>query len=69
MDWMRLLAYITVSVDQEHLLRGEYLATETRILKAQFKRSVTRRPRPAKPLFQRIRHSLHSLDTDARIRV
>lgn len=31
--------------------------------------SVTRRPRPAKPLLQRIRHSLHSLDTDARIRV
>lgn len=34
-----------------------------------FRTSVTRCPRPAKPLFQRIRHSLHSLDTDARIRV
>jgi len=40
MDWMRLLAYITEAIDQEHLLRGEYLATENRILKAQFKSSL-----------------------------
>jgi hypothetical protein len=31
--------------------------------------SATRRPRPAKPLFQQIHHSLHSLDTDAQIPV
>jgi hypothetical protein len=31
--------------------------------------SATRLPRPAKPLFQQIHHSLHSLDTDAQIPV
>ena len=37
MDWVRILAYITGTVDQELLLRNEYLATESRILKAQLK--------------------------------
>ena len=37
MDWMRILAYITGTVDQELLLRNEYLAAENRILKAQIK--------------------------------
>ncbi len=37
MDWARLLAYITGTVDQELLLRNEYLATENRIFKAQLK--------------------------------
>jgi len=32
MDWTRILAYITGSVDQELLLRNEYLAAENRIL-------------------------------------
>ena len=36
-DWARLLAYITGTVDQELLLRNEYLAAENRILKAQIK--------------------------------
>ena len=35
MDWPRLLAYITGMVDQELLLRNEYLVTENRIRKAQ----------------------------------
>jgi len=35
MDWTRTLAYITGSVDQELLLRNEYLAAENRILRAQ----------------------------------
>jgi len=35
MDWKRLLAYITGSVDQELLLRNEYLVTENRILRQQ----------------------------------
>ena len=35
MDWMRLLAYITGSVDQELLLRNQYLVTENRILRRQ----------------------------------
>jgi putative transposase len=37
MDWARILAYITGSVDQELLSRIEYLAAENRILKAQLK--------------------------------
>ncbi len=37
MDWVRVLAYITGTVDQELLLRNEYLATENRILKSQLK--------------------------------
>jgi hypothetical protein len=35
MDWTRILAYITGSVDRELLLRNEYLAAENRILRAQ----------------------------------
>ena len=35
MGWTRILAYITGSVDQELLIRNEYLATENRILQAQ----------------------------------
>ena len=37
MDWVRILAYITGTVDQELLLRNEYLAAENRIFKAQLK--------------------------------
>jgi len=37
MDWARILAYITGTVDQEPLLRNAYLAAENRILKAQLK--------------------------------
>src|SRR5918911_3764312 len=35
MDWQSLLAYITGSVDQELLLRNEYLVTENRLLRKQ----------------------------------
>jgi putative transposase len=35
MDWARILAYVTGTVDQELLRRNEYLAVENRILKAQ----------------------------------
>ena len=37
MIWARMLAYITGTVDQELLLRNEYLAAENRIRGAQFK--------------------------------
>jgi hypothetical protein len=37
MEWARLLANITGTVDQELLLRNEYLAAENRILKAQIR--------------------------------
>jgi hypothetical protein len=37
MNWKRLLAYITGSVDQELLLRNEFLVAENRILKNQIK--------------------------------
>ena len=33
MDWARILAYITGTVDQELLLRNEYLVAENRIRK------------------------------------
>src|SRR5512145_1027602 len=35
MNWKRMLAYITGSVDQELLLRNEYLVTENRVLRRQ----------------------------------
>src|SRR5215470_3733176 len=35
MDWKHLLAYITGTVDQELLLRDEYLVTENRLLRNQ----------------------------------
>jgi protoporphyrinogen oxidase len=37
MDWARILAFVTGTVDQELLARIEYLAAENRILKAQLK--------------------------------
>ena len=37
MNWARILAYITGTVDQELLLRNEYLVAENRILRAQLK--------------------------------
>ena len=37
MDWKHLLAYITGTVDQDLLLRNEYLVTENRILCDQLK--------------------------------
>ncbi len=33
MEWKTLLAYITGTVDQELLLRNEYLVAENRILR------------------------------------
>jgi putative transposase len=40
MDWKHLLAYITGSVDQELLLRNEYLVTENQILRQRMKGRV-----------------------------
>jgi hypothetical protein len=40
MNWARILAYDTGTVDQELLLRNEYLAAENRILKAKLKGRV-----------------------------
>jgi putative transposase len=37
MNWKRILAYITGSVDQELVLRNEYLVTENRLLRNQIK--------------------------------
>jgi hypothetical protein len=37
MDWARILAYVTGTVDQELLARNEYLVAENRIMKAQLK--------------------------------
>src|SRR6516225_4715952 len=40
MEWTRFLAYIAGSVDQELLLRNEYLAAENRILRAKLNRRL-----------------------------
>ena len=40
MEWTRILAYITGTVDQELLLRNEYLVAENRILKGQLQGGV-----------------------------
>ena len=40
MDWKTMLAYISGSVDEELLLRNEYLAAENRILRDQIKGRV-----------------------------
>ena len=40
MDWARILAFITGTVDQELLSRNEYLVTENCILKRQLKRRL-----------------------------
>src|SRR5499427_8880728 len=40
MDWKYLLAYITGTIDQELLVRNEYLVTENRILRNQIKGRV-----------------------------
>jgi len=37
MDWKKLLAYISGSVDEDLLLRNEYLVTENRVLRDQIK--------------------------------
>jgi len=37
MNWKRLLAYLTGSVDKDFLVRNEYLATENRILRGQLR--------------------------------
>jgi putative transposase len=37
MNWKRMLAYVTGSVDEELLARNEYLITENRILRGQIK--------------------------------
>jgi hypothetical protein len=34
MEWARILAFITGTVDQDLLLRNEHLAAENRILRA-----------------------------------
>ena len=50
MLWARMLAYITGTVDQELLLRNEYLAAENRILRACANRNAD--GRSAKPVEQ-----------------
>ena len=36
-NWLQLMAYVTGSINQELLLRNEYLAAENRILKSQIR--------------------------------
>jgi hypothetical protein len=48
MEWARILAYITGTVDQELLLRNEYLAAENRILRGQLKLAGKSRAMPVR---------------------
>ena len=57
MDWPIILAYITATVDQELLLRNEYLAAENRIVKAQIKGRL-RLSGPEKKTLAEIGHRL-----------
>ena len=57
MDWPRILAHITGTVDQELLLRNEYLAAENRILKTQIKGRL-RLSDPEKKTLAEIGHRL-----------
>ncbi len=50
MDWKHLLTYITGTVDQELLVRNEYLVTENRILRNQLKGRVRLRDGERKAL-------------------
>jgi hypothetical protein len=57
MDWARILAYVTGTVDQELLLRNEYLAAENRILRAQLKGQFFDLTATATPIHVRSRSS------------
>jgi putative transposase len=57
MDWKTLLAYITGTVDQELLLRNEYLVTENQILRSQIKGRIRLRDDERKTLAE-IGHKL-----------
>jgi hypothetical protein len=43
MDWARMLAIVTGTVDQELLAQNEYLVAENRIMKAQLKGRLSSR--------------------------
>ena len=58
--WARLLAYVTGHVNQELLLRNEYLVAENRILRAHLPARLRCRIRSG-PLWQRLRN-----DSDAK---
>jgi hypothetical protein len=63
MDWARILAYVTGTVDQELLARNEYLAAKNRIMKSQLKgRPNSRTPR------RKLRSSACSATTSFRAR-
>ena len=57
MEWARILAYISGTVDQELLLRNEYLAAENQILRGQLKG----RPKLSPVLKKEKSDSLHEL--------
>src|SRR5262249_40285967 len=67
MDWKTLFGYITGTVDQELLVRNEYLVTENRILRREsggrMRRSDDERPALA-ALAQKLRkHALQEIAT------
>jgi hypothetical protein len=66
MGWKHLLAYITGSVDQELLLRNEYLMTRNRILRNQIKESSWPTPLLCKRTFPAAGRSCRSVASTIR---
>src|SRR6516164_6183777 len=63
MLWARLLAYVTGTVNQELLLRNEYLAAENRILRGQIKGRLLLSEEEKATLAEIARYLLHDRDT------
>ena len=61
MIWTRMLAYITGTVDQELLLRNEYLAAENRVLRAQVTELKGITPRKGVPARHSVRTAFRGL--------
>jgi len=63
MMWARMLAYVTGTVNQELLLRNEYLAAENRILRGQIKGRLLLSEGEKATLAEIARYLLHDRDT------
>ena len=61
MEWARMLAYVTGTVDQELLLQNEYLAAENRMAidrKCRVVRNLVVKIEPAEPPIRKVKRNL-----------
>ena len=61
MDWARILAYVTGTVDQDLLARNEYLAAENRMAidrKCRVVRNLVVKIEPAEPPIRKVKRNL-----------